>query len=93
MEKIKYTGSVESRLFIGIYPCGLVYADRFRVKSGDYARLAFMAYSTLALEVEADCPHELRVKIEEHAQSIKARRGQNFQISTAGQTVVLGSST
>lgn len=78
------------RLFIGVFPCGLVYADRHREKHGDYAKLAFLPYDTLQLQVEKDCPPDLRVRIEEDAASMLARRGQAFPISTSGQTVMLG---
>lgn len=39
------------RLFSGVYPCGIVYADRYREKGGDYARLAFLPYDTLQLSM------------------------------------------
>ena len=79
------------RLFSGVYPCGIVYADRYREKGGDYARLAFLAYDTLQLRVEDDCPVELRALIETDAAAIQAKRGQPYQVSTSGQTVMLGS--
>ena len=79
-----------NRLFIGIFPTGLVYADRERQRAGDYKQLAFLSFKTLTLEVERDCPTGLRARIEAHAAQIQARRGQQFQISTAGQTVLLG---
>lgn len=78
------------RIFSGVYPCGISYADRCREKHGDYARLAFLSYATLELRVEDDCPAELRPLIEADAAAIQAKRGQLFQISTSGQTVLLG---
>lgn len=83
---------MNERLFSGCYPCGIVYADRHREKHGDYARLAFLPYSTLELEIEADCPAELRVRIEADAAHIQSRRGERFQVSSSGQTVMLGGS-
>lgn len=80
----------ESRLFVGVYPAGIVYADRKREKHGDYARCAFLDYATLTLEVEKDCPAKLREEITLDAAKIQARRGQEFQVSTCGQTVLLG---
>jgi len=82
--------SMSDQIFSGIYPCGIVYADRHREKGGDYARLAFLPYDSLELKVEADCPPELRKQIESDAATIQARRGELFQISSAGQTVMLG---
>lgn len=79
------------RLFSGVYPCGIVYADRHREKGGDYARLAFLPYDTLQLTIEVDCPAELRALIEADAAAIQARSGQSYQVSTCGQTVMLGS--
>jgi len=81
---------VDERLFIGVYPAGLVYADRFREVEGDYARLAFLPYDTLDLQVSADCPAELCQPVSDHADRMRAKRGQAFQVSTCGQTVILG---
>jgi len=81
---------MSDRLFIGIFPCGIAYADRHREKHGDYARLAFLPYDTLQLEVEQDCPADLRTLIEADAASIQSRRGDLFQISSCAQTVTLG---
>jgi len=78
------------RLFIGAYPGGLVFADRGREKGGDYARLAFMPYDTLVAKVETDCPKELRPLIEETLTRMQARKGEAFEVSTCGQTVLLG---
>lgn len=79
------------RLFSGVYPTGIVYADRAREVGGDYARLAYLNFATLKLEVEANCPADLRQRIELDAAVIQAKRGQQFQTSTAGQAVLLGS--
>lgn len=78
------------RIFCGVYPCGLVYADRHREKHGDYARLAFLSYRTLELELEKDCPAELVAEIQASAAGMQAKRGQPFQISTTGQSITLG---
>lgn len=79
-----------NRLFIGVYPGGIVYADRLREKHGDYARLAFLPYDTLRLQVEADCPPELIPRIQADAETMQSRCGEAFQISSCGQTVILG---
>ena len=78
------------RLFVGVFPGGLVYADRWAEQHGDYKRLAFLPYATLALQVEPDCPPDLRTEIETAAATIIAQRGQPFQVSACGQTVILG---
>lgn len=78
------------RLFVGVYPAGIVYADRQREKAGDYARCAFLGFADLVLTIEPDCPDALRLQITEDAAAIQRRRGEAFQVSTAGQTVTLG---
>lgn len=80
------------RIFCGIFPAGLLWADRERIHQGDYKRLAFLPYRTLLLDIERDCPTELREIIESEAADIIDRRGEAFQVSTAGQTVLLGGS-
>lgn len=84
--------AAEDLIFEGIFPAGIVYADRTRQEGGDYKKLAFLAYSSLALSFEKDCPKTLRAEITRRAQEIQSRRGQQFQISTCGQTVLLGDS-
>ena len=78
------------RLFIGVYPCGLSYADRSREVGGDWLRLAFLSFRTLELKWSADVPVELRAAILSDAATVQARRGQPYQVSTSGQTVMLG---
>lgn len=78
------------RLFSGVYPCGIVYADRQREKGGDYARCAFLPFSSLVLQIERDCPAALREQIVKDAAAIQARKGERFNISSSGQSVVLG---
>ena len=78
------------RLFSGIYPCGIVYADRHREVNGDYKRAGFLSYATLELKIEEDCPAELAEEIRKDAAVLQAKRGQEYEISTCGQTVILG---
>lgn len=82
--------NLAERIFAGIYPEGIVYADRHRERGGDYVRLAFLSFGTLKLEIEKDCPEELRRRIVADAERIQARKGEAFQISTSGQTIALG---
>lgn len=81
----------DPRLFIGVYPCGLVYADRSRERHGDYVRLGFLPYASLNLMLEPDCPADLAALIRADAQAMRARTGERFPISSSGQSVVLGS--
>ncbi len=78
------------RIFIGCFPEGIVYADRTVEIDGDFARLAFLPYSTLELEFSRTCPSELKQEIRDSAAHTQAKRGQPFQISACGQTVMLG---
>lgn len=82
--------SAGERLFIGNFPAGIVYADRSREVAGDYAKCAFLPYDSLELEVDRACPPELRELIERHAASMQEQRGEDYQVSTSGQTVRLG---
>ena len=78
------------RLFIGVFPTGISYADRTREEHGDYKRLAFLSYRTLELEWYDEVPSDLAKQIIADAASIQARRGELFQVSTSGQFVKLG---
>lgn len=78
------------RLFIGFHSGGLVYADRTREENGDYKRLAFLPWHSLALQFAHDCPADLRQRIEADARHYQVRRGQQQRISECGQTVMLG---
>jgi hypothetical protein len=84
---------MEDRLFIGVYPTGIVYADRTREVRGDYARLAYLPFSSLELEIMPNCPQGLRDQIIADAAAIQARRGEQYRISAAGQTITLGKNT
>lgn len=79
-----------ARLFEGVYPTGIVYADRSQEVDGDYKRIAFLPYSTLKIEWEPDAPAELRDEVEWAARVVIAQRGKDFPISASGQTVRLG---
>lgn len=81
----------QQRLFIGVFPGGISYCDREREKDDDYARVAFLPYTTLDLHVENDCPAELLPQVLSHAKSIQAERGQFFRTSACNQGVILGS--
>lgn len=80
----------QDRLFIGVFPTGILYADRSREKDGDYARLAFLPFDELTLKIESDCPAVLVASIRRNAQSIIARRGERYETSESGQYIILG---
>lgn len=83
--------SLSDRLFSGVYPTGIVYADRARERGGDYERVAFLPFATLSLEVaRGQEKHPLLPLIREDAARLQARRGQRYQVSSSGQYVVLG---
>ena len=81
----------QDRLFIGKYPEGLVYADRAREENGDYKRCAFIPYNSLVIEWAKDCPTELRPLIDRDHDRLSKMIGEQYQISSSGQTVTLGS--
>jgi hypothetical protein len=80
---------MNDKLFIGMYPTGVAYADRSREIAGDYVRLAFMLYSNLKVVTNRDCPPDLRESILESVKSFKDRQGESILIG--GGYVHLGS--
>lgn len=78
------------RIFSGVFPTGIVWADRYHEKNGDYKRLAYLNYKTLVLDIEKDCPAELIERIKLDAKELQDKKGENFQVSSSGQTIVLG---
>jgi len=77
----------DNRLFAGKYSAGIVYADKKVPFGRDYKKIAFMPYNTLELRFYK-CPDELKQEIINDALTYK--RGDKLQISTCGQTVILG---
>ena len=78
-------------LFAGVFPTGISYCDRTREKDGDYLKLAFLSFHTLDLIFIGDrCSAALRATIEANAAVIQARQGQQYPVSSSGQTVTLG---
>ena len=82
--------SPSPRLFIGIYPTGIVYADRHVIEDGDYRTLAKLDFSHLRLWIAANVPDELLDVIRADAHPIMHRRGQPYPLSSSGQTITLG---
>ena len=83
--------TLSDRWFSGINPAGIVYADRAIEIDHDYKRVAFLPYATLELEI-ADPASPLLDRVKADAAAMQARRGEQFRISTCGQTVLLGES-
>lgn len=81
---------LDERIFVATLATGIGYADRTQEQHGDWKRLAILFFSDLRAEIEPDCPIELEHQIREHMATIQVRRGEKFQISTAGQTITLG---
>lgn len=79
----------EEALFAGIYPAGIVYADRRKTEHGDYRKAAFLAFSNLALTWYR-CPDDLRKLVQADAEALQAKQGEEYQTSTSGHTVTLG---
>ena len=77
-------------IFLCIMPTGWWWTDRTREEHGDFAKLAFLSFSTLELEIFKGCPNDLRDRIETKAAEFQAMEGQDYQVSTAGQTIRLG---
>lgn len=80
----------QDRIFACIAATGIVYTDRRTMVDGDYKRLGFLPFRTLEPDVEDDCPETLATTIRGRMARIQARRGESYQVSTSGQTIVLG---
>ena len=78
------------RLFIGVFPTGLVYCDREREQHGDYMRLAHLSFATLELTLYNNPKGELLAHILKDAAQMQARQGEEYQISGSGQMTTLG---
>jgi hypothetical protein len=84
------TNREAARLFVGVFPTCIVYADRMRELDSDYLTLARLPYRTLVLEwADVTMPPELRAAIERDAARMAARKGERFSIS-GNASVVLG---
>lgn len=73
----------KDRLFVGVFPTGISYADRTKTKDGDYAPVAFLTFATLAFDVR-DEASPLVNAARAHARKVQARRGESFPLSTCG---------
>lgn len=92
--RTKTSMSASDRVSAATFLTGINYADRTVEVKGDYKRLAFLSFDTLELEwIAKRVPPDVRDYIVADAAKIQARRGQQYQTSQAGQTVMLGSSS
>jgi hypothetical protein len=80
---------LNDRLFIGLYPAGIVYADKSHTAGGDYKQVAFLPYRTLTLEIR-DAESPLLESAKAHAAGIQAQRGKPLTVSACGQSALLG---
>ena len=78
------------RIFCCVLSGGISWSDRAVERHGDYKPLAFLEFRSLALRTELDCPAAFRAEIEHDAAWFQARRGEQYQTTTSGQTVTLG---
>lgn len=83
--------TIPENLFVGAYPTGWVYADKKVAKNHDYKTVAFLPFDTLELDLYKDCPADLAKYIKQDARALQMRIGEEFQITTSGQTILLGS--
>ena len=81
--------AIKSRLFMGVYPCGIVYADMAIEEHGDFKRVAFLPYSTLVLDVDAP-KSPLMPAVLDDVKRMQALKGTEYRVSECGQTVLLG---
>lgn len=81
---------VLDRLFIGVYPGGIVYADKNSYSQGDYKQIAFLPYDTLVPKYrKVRIPPALRRRVEEHIRSMQARRGERYPLDSSGSNFVI----
>jgi len=77
-------------LFSGVFPTGIGYADRRVEEHGDYKWCALLLFSTLEIYWYKNCSPDLKERIIADAAKIQARKGEQYQISSSGQTITLG---
>lgn len=81
---------LKDRIFVGVFPTGIAYADRQVERDGDYKPLGFLSFSTLNLTVRTDCPPVMAAWIKIDARAIQARRGEQYPVDCCSHTVRLG---
>ncbi|WP_298841699.1 hypothetical protein [uncultured Salinicola sp.] len=77
-------------VFLCVMPTGWWWSDRTREEDGDYVQLAFLSFSSLELKIFDNCRDEWRERITSRAAEFQSMKGQDYQISSSGQTIRLG---
>jgi hypothetical protein len=97
MTQVQTEGTAQERLFIGITPTGIKYADREVEDQGDYKVVAFLPFDTLKAELRtqdkayiASLPPAFKARVNEDVKAMRAKAGQEFAIDASGHTVRLG---
>lgn len=85
--------SPADRLFVGVYPGGMVYADRAREQHGDYARVAFLPWHSLTLQVEPGADAALVALARASAAKLQAKRGELYPLSATADRDANGNLT
>ena len=91
------TGELNPRVFIGVYPCALVYADREREQGSDYQTIASISYATLEIDwnprwkPSSEDDDAIILSIQQDRDDLQSRIGEQFRISAGDQFVTLGS--
>jgi hypothetical protein len=80
---------MSDRLFAGVYPTGISYADRSQELNGDYKPIAHLFFHNLHLDID-DPKSPLLDEVKADAAKIQARWGEEYQVSSGGQTITLG---
>jgi hypothetical protein len=78
---------MNANIFAGIFPTGVIYADKSKEEHGDYKKIAFLPFDTLKLEIFSKRSKLLNEIIEDSKSYIA---GEELQISTSGQKIILG---
>lgn len=76
-------------LFSCVTATGIAFCDKSREVHGDYKKIAHLFFSDLRLNIYAP-RSKLLPKIEEQVRELRAKAGQQYQVSSSGQTVILG---
>jgi hypothetical protein len=88
-KNLKNIGANEA-LFCGNYPTGIFYADKRREVNGDYMTIGRIFYSDLSWKISDNCPADIRSLVQADIDRILSMKGQEYQVSSCGQTVTLG---
>jgi hypothetical protein len=88
-KKIKNLDPKEA-LFCGAYSTGIFYADKRKEINGDYMTIGRIYYSDLNWKINDNCSADIRSFVQADIDKILSMKGQEYQVSSCGQTVILG---